>query len=94
MADALDMVERVARAIYFRGDDQGDDAWNHCQSWHRTVAREQARAAIEAMSALLNEKGRQLIDVESSSFEDLNIGGSFLSVANGLDAALQKRERG
>lgn len=44
-----EMVERVARAIYFRGDDQGDTAWHHCQLWHRDVAREQARAAIEAM---------------------------------------------
>lgn len=42
-------VERVARAIHFRGDDQGDDAWNHCQYWLRDLAREQARAAIEAI---------------------------------------------
>ena len=44
-----DMIERVARAIHFRGDDQGDGAWSHCQPWLRMVAREQARAAIEAM---------------------------------------------
>lgn len=43
------MVERVARAIHFRGDDQGNDAWNYCQPWLRDVAKEQARAAIEAM---------------------------------------------
>lgn len=45
MADD-EMVERVARAIHFRGGDQGDDAWNHCQYWLRDVAREQARAAM------------------------------------------------
>lgn len=45
----MNMVERVARAIHFRGDDQGDDAWDHCQTWLRMAAREQARAAIEAM---------------------------------------------
>ena len=43
------MIERVARAIYFRGDDQGDLAWNHARQGHRDVAMEQARAAIEAM---------------------------------------------
>lgn len=44
-----EMIERVARAIYFRGDDQGDDAWNHCQPHWRELAREQARAAIRAL---------------------------------------------
>jgi hypothetical protein len=43
------MVEVVARAIYFRGDDQGDAAWKHAQPGRRSVAIEQARAAIEAM---------------------------------------------
>ncbi|QAZ46743.1 hypothetical protein [Mesorhizobium sp. Pch-S] len=48
MADE-EMIERVARAIHFRGDDQGDDAWNYCQNSLRVLAREQARAAIEAI---------------------------------------------
>lgn len=53
-----DMIERVARAIHFRGDDQGDDAWNHCQPWLRMVAREQARVAVEAMRKPTDEMVR------------------------------------
>lgn len=44
-----EMIEKVARAIHFRGEDGGDDAWNHCQPYLRDIAREQARGAIEAM---------------------------------------------
>lgn len=43
--------ESIARAIHFRGHDQGDDAWNHCQPHLRTTAREQATAAIEQIIA-------------------------------------------
>lgn len=43
------MIERVARAIYFRGDDQGNLAWMHARTERKEVAFEQARAAIESI---------------------------------------------
>ncbi len=44
-----EMIERVARAIFFRGGEQDDMQWKHGQSYLRDIAIEQARAAIEAM---------------------------------------------
>lgn len=45
----MSKVEEVARAIFFRGGEQDDKEWKHCQKWKRDEAYEQARAAIEAM---------------------------------------------
>jgi hypothetical protein len=47
--DAAAEDERVARAIFFRGPDMGDDAWNHCQRHLREMAKEQAASAILAL---------------------------------------------
>ncbi len=43
------MIERVAKAIFFRGGEQDDMQWEHGQSYLREMAREQARAALKAM---------------------------------------------
>jgi hypothetical protein len=43
------MIERVARAIYFRGGEHDEKAWQYVQDGKREVVYEQARAAIEAM---------------------------------------------
>jgi hypothetical protein len=44
-----DMIERVAKAIFFRGHEQDDMMWQHMQPHLRETAFEQACAAIEAM---------------------------------------------
>ncbi|RWF71376.1 MAG: hypothetical protein EOQ34_15630 [Mesorhizobium sp.] len=67
------MIERVARAIHFRGEDGGDDAWNHCQSWLRDLAREQAKAAIEAMrepTEMMSRAGMKSIQAWEDSDPD------------------------
>lgn len=84
------MVERVARAIYFRADDQGDKAWNHCQSWHRDIAREQARAAIEAM----REPTDAMANAAWAKIGEDGDADVAVIYANMIDAALNEQEQG
>ncbi len=70
------MVERMARAIHFRGEDGGDDAWFHCQPYLREMARGQARAAIEAMRDLTDDMSRAAYDTPRQTAE---IGGPKIS---------------
>lgn len=42
-------VERVARAIFFRGEEQDDVMWERMHDHSRVLAREQARAALTAV---------------------------------------------
>jgi len=46
-----ELVERVARAIFFMGGEEDDKHWQHVQPRHRDLARDQARAAIAAMQS-------------------------------------------
>lgn len=64
------LLEKIARAIHFRGDDQGDDAWNHCQPWLREVAREQARAALTAMREPTEDQLRAAWDAVDYNIDD------------------------
>lgn len=54
LLESTEAIESVARAIHFRGEDGGDDAWNHCQRYLRDMAREQARAATAVWKAMLD----------------------------------------
>lgn len=87
MADD-EMIERVARAIHFRGEDGGDDAWNHCQYWLRDVAREQARAAIDAIRGIDAENAvafrvENTVGMGEFSFYEYLHGAAAHSEANG-----------
>lgn len=44
----MDLVERVARAIFFDGGEQNDEQWKYMQKYHRENARSAARNAIAA----------------------------------------------
>lgn len=91
---APDMVEKVAKAIYEKRNGHGAKPFAHQPQAHRKPYFGDARAAIEAMSAILREGALGLSDPRTAGFQDLQIGASFRIVADGLDAALQKRERG
>jgi hypothetical protein len=58
MSDEL--IEEVARALFFRGDTVDETQWEHMQEMHRTVSREQARAALSVLAPALLEKGVRL----------------------------------
>ena len=41
--------EKVARAIFFRGDPVNETQWEHMQAFHRTISYEMANAALTAI---------------------------------------------